>query len=98
VTIAMTSDDQHVRIGVQDTGDGIDPTLLPHVFERFRQGSITTAGQQGVGLGLAIVRHLAELHGGTVTAHSDGLGHGSTFVVELPRADVDAAREERAAV
>jgi signal transduction histidine kinase len=98
VTIAMTSDDQHVRIDVQDTGDGIDPTLLPHVFERFRQGSITTAGQQGVGLGLAIVRHLAELHGGTVTAHSDGLGHGSTFVVELPRADVDAAREERAAV
>ena len=70
------------RLEVRDTGAGIEPEFLPHVFDRFRQGR--SVRQEGVGLGLAIVRHLVELHGGTVTAQSDGSGKGSSFVVELP--------------
>ncbi|HSE92565.1 MAG TPA: HAMP domain-containing sensor histidine kinase, partial [Methylomirabilota bacterium] len=62
---------------------GISADLLPHVFERFRQGR---QAHGGLGLGLAIVRHLVELHGGTVEARSDGEGQGATFVVSLPRA------------
>ncbi|PYR60800.1 MAG: hypothetical protein DMF91_11405, partial [Acidobacteria bacterium] len=69
---------------------GIDAGFLPHVFERFRQATVPSAGQGGVGLGLAIVRHLVELHGGTVSAHSAGLGQGSTFVIELPITTPDA--------
>jgi CheY-like chemotaxis protein len=64
---------------------GIDPAFLPHVFERFRQAdSSTTRAQAGLGLGLAIVRHIVDLHGGTVTVHSDGLDKGATFTVTLP--------------
>jgi CheY-like chemotaxis protein len=75
-----------VRISVADTGQGIDPEFLPHVFDRFRQGTATAgvARRTGLGLGLAIVRHLVEAHGGTVQAASDGLGKGATFTVELP--------------
>jgi len=72
-----------VRIEVRDTGDGIDPAFLPHVFERYRQATSARA-HRGVGLGLAIVKHLVELHGGSVSAQSAGLGHGTSFVVELP--------------
>jgi signal transduction histidine kinase len=72
---------------VSDDGPGIDPAFLPHVFERFRQADASTArAHSGLGLGLAIVRHLAELHGGNATAESDGLGKGATFTVELPLA------------
>jgi CheY-like chemotaxis protein len=79
-----------VRIRVQDDGAGIDPAFLPHVFERFRQADGSVSRQHGgLGLGLAIVRHLVELHGGTVHAESAGIGRGSTFTVELPRADAD---------
>ena len=74
-----------VEILVSDTGIGISPEFLPHVFERFRQEDAGTKRRfGGLGLGLAIVRNLVELHGGTVTAHSDGTGHGSTFIVRLP--------------
>jgi PAS domain S-box-containing protein len=75
----------HVEIIVADNGAGISPAFLPHVFDRFRQldGS-TTRQHGGLGLGLAIVRHLVELHGGTVRAKSPGEGRGSTFVVMLP--------------
>ncbi|HEX5473065.1 MAG TPA: ATP-binding protein [Vicinamibacterales bacterium] len=74
-----------VQITVRDTGIGIDGSFIPYVFDRFRQAdSSTTRAHSGLGLGLAIVRHLVELHGGTVTAESDGLGHGATFVVTLP--------------
>jgi PAS domain S-box-containing protein len=73
------------RLTVSDTGQGIDPAFLPYVWERFRQAdSSSTRAHGGLGLGLSIVRHLVELHGGTVRAYSTGLGHGATFVVELP--------------
>jgi signal transduction histidine kinase/CheY-like chemotaxis protein len=74
-----------VRIRVSDTGQGIAPALLPHVFDRFRQGD-SSAGRQhgGLGLGLAIVRHLIELHGGSVMAESAGEGRGATFTATLP--------------
>jgi PAS domain S-box-containing protein len=82
--------DNGVRIRVRDDGAGIDPGFLPHVFERFRQADSSVSRQHGgLGLGLAIVRHLVELHGGTVHAESQGLGRGSTFVVELPRVGTD---------
>jgi len=76
------------RVIVSDDGEGIEPEFLPHVFDRFRQGeSGSTRSYSGLGLGLAIVQHLVELHGGTVSAASDGRGKGATFVVELPLAD-----------
>jgi PAS domain S-box-containing protein len=76
-----------LEIRVRDTGEGISAEFLPHVFEPFRQASAgTTRTGAGLGLGLAIVRHLVELHGGTVRAESPGLGQGATFVVDLPAA------------
>lgn len=77
--------DTTVSLQVEDTGTGISPEHLPFVFERFRQvDSSTTRTHGGLGLGLAIVRHLVEAHGGSVEARSDGLGHGSTFTLVLP--------------
>ena len=74
-----------VEISVKDTGPGISADFLPHVFEPFRQGDDTSARTVGgLGLGLAIVQHVVEAHGGTVTAQSDGTGTGSTFTVRLP--------------
>jgi CheY-like chemotaxis protein len=83
VTTASSSGD--LEIAVKDSGVGIAAEHLPHVFERFRQvDSSTTRRHGGLGLGLAIVRHLAELHGGSVRVESAGLGQGATFVVSLP--------------
>ena len=85
VQVRLQRINSHVEIVVSDTGMGIEPALLPHVFERFRQGDgSTTREHGGLGLGLAIVRHLVELHGGVVRAFSDGEGKGSEFRVELP--------------
>ena len=87
VRVSVAGDAAHVRLTIADTGHGIAPEFLPHVFERFRQADAsTTRAHAGLGLGLAIVRQIVELHGGQVQAHSDGPGRGSTFVVELPRA------------
>ena len=75
----------HLEIVVSDTGQGISPDFLPHVFDRFRQADQKTSRQHGgMGLGLAIVRHLVELHGGTVSVTSEGEGKGATFRVMLP--------------
>jgi PAS domain S-box-containing protein len=83
VTLRQT--DSHVQLTVRDTGKGIPPDFLPHVFERFRQAdSTSTRKYGGLGLGLAIVRHLVELHGGTVQAESGGTDQGATFTVKLP--------------
>jgi CheY-like chemotaxis protein len=80
------------EVSVRDTGIGIAPDFLPHVFERFRQAeSAATRSHRGMGLGLAIVRHLVELHGGTVTVESAGENLGSTFRVHLPLAAIPKA-------
>ena len=85
VGVRIDRSESHVQITVTDTGRGIDPVFLPHMFERFRQAdSSTTRSEGGLGLGLAIVRHLVELHGGTVGAGSAGVGKGSAFTVRLP--------------
>jgi PAS domain S-box-containing protein len=79
------------RITVSDTGQGIAPDFLPYVFDRFRQADGSTTRQHGgLGLGLAIVRHLVEAHGGNVHAYSSGLGQGATFTVDLPPLPGDA--------
>lgn len=75
----------NARVTVKDTGQGIEPEFLPRVFDRFRQAdSSTTRSFGGLGLGLAIVRHLVELHGGTVSAQSEGVGNGATFSATFP--------------
>jgi len=84
VTVELARD-VDARLVVSDTGRGIDAELLPHIFERFKQSdSTSTRGHAGLGLGLAIVRHLVELHGGRVRAESEGVGQGATFTVVLP--------------
>ncbi|MDI1445084.1 GAF domain-containing protein [Polyangium sp. 6x1] len=85
VELTLGRSGQHARITVRDTGEGIRPDFLPYVFDRFRQGdSTTTRKHGGLGLGLAIVRHLVELHGGVVRADSAGEGKGAVFSVLLP--------------
>ena len=77
-----------VLIEIEDTGIGLDPDFIPHLFERFKQADASSGRiHGGLGIGLSIVRHLVELHGGTVEAESPGLGKGSTFRVTLPRID-----------
>jgi signal transduction histidine kinase/CheY-like chemotaxis protein len=77
--------ESQVQLSVSDTGRGIEPDFLPYVFDRFRQGDAGTTRQHGgLGLGLAIVRHLVELHGGTVNVESEGLGRGASFHIRLP--------------
>ncbi len=85
VTVALGPAGDRLRIEVRDEGVGIDPQRLPHVFERFWQADTSSTRRHGgLGLGLAIVRHLAEMHGGRVTAASRGEGYGATFTVEIP--------------
>jgi PAS domain S-box-containing protein len=85
VSVRLDAVAGHARIRVSDTGAGISPAFLPHLFERFRQADSTaTRTHTGLGIGLALVRHLVELHGGRVRAESEGEGHGATFTVELP--------------
>ena len=85
VVVRLERVNSHVEIVVSDTGQGIHPDLLPFIFDRFRQGDSTTTRQHGgLGLGLAIVRHLVELHGGSVRADSPGPESGANFTVNLP--------------
>ena len=85
VQVGLARVGDQVELVVRDSGDGISPEFLPHVFERFRQAdSSTSRPHGGLGLGLAIVRHLVEAHGGTVVASSPGKGQGATFTVRLP--------------
>jgi PAS domain S-box-containing protein len=95
VQIRLERVNSHIEIAISDTGAGIAPEFLPHVFDRFRQADQrTTRLHGGLGLGLTIVRHLVELHGGTVRAESAGEGRGSTFTVLLPVAPVYQAEAE----
>lgn len=85
ISVAVGVAEQWVTLSVSDNGMGIEPTLLPHIFELFRQGKRTPdRSQGGLGLGLALVKSIVSLHGGTVEANSDGLGKGCTFKVRLP--------------
>jgi PAS domain S-box-containing protein len=87
VTLARAGGEASIR--VEDTGQGIAPDLLPHVFERLRQGAGGPRGAaRGLGLGLSIVRHLVGLHGGRIEAHSDGPGRGARFEVRLPETPI----------
>jgi signal transduction histidine kinase len=84
ITVTLRRAGSLLEITVRDTGQGIAPELLPYIFERFRQGDATGTRAGGLGLGLAIVSNLAQLHGGGIRAESAGLGAGATFIVELP--------------
>jgi hypothetical protein len=85
VTVYLKREDTSVVVIVSDTGEGISPKFLPYIFDRFRQAEGTTSRQHGgLGLGLAIVRHLVELHGGTVSAASEGVGKGATLRAAFP--------------
>jgi signal transduction histidine kinase/CheY-like chemotaxis protein len=85
VQIVVERVNSHVELSVSDTGKGIAPEFLPHVFERFSQAdNSSTRGYDGLGLGLAIVKSLSELHGGSVRVKSGGLGAGTTFIISLP--------------
>jgi len=85
IAIRLDMDGQALRLAVQDTGRGISPAFLPHVFERFRQSdSSSTRRHGGLGLGLGLVRELVELHGGSVQAESPGEGRGACFTVRIP--------------
>ncbi|RYF46701.1 MAG: response regulator, partial [Cytophagaceae bacterium] len=85
VQVEITQNESDIEISVSDTGIGIPEQVLPYVFDRFRQAdSTSTRNFGGLGLGLAIVRHLVEMHGGTVSAKSEGEGQGATFTVRIP--------------
>ena len=89
ITIRGPRNDGEVVLRVRDTGMGIAPDVLPRVFDLFvQERQAIDRSQGGLGLGLTIVRNLVERHGGTVSAHSDGPGTGSEFVVRLPKATV----------
>ena len=85
VRVCTRREGERVTLAVSDSGQGIAPEFLPHIFDRFRQADgSTTRRHGGLGLGLAIVRHIVELHHGSVAVHSDGVGQGTTFTVTLP--------------
>jgi signal transduction histidine kinase len=99
VSVTVERAGASARISVTDTGEGIPASLLPYVFDRFTQGDASvTRAHGGLGLGLSIVRHLVELHGGQVSASSDGPGTGATFLVRLPLRTIPADDDVRPAV
>lgn len=97
IALRLGGSETQVEVAIEDDGIGIEPALLPHVFELFAQGKRSPdRSQGGLGLGLALARSLLELQGGSVAAHSDGAGRGSRFVVHLPRIAAPCARCEGA--
>jgi len=97
IRVRLRAEHEHVSLSVQDSGIGFEPDVATHLFERFRQGdNSTTRSYGGLGLGLDIVRHLVELHGGTVDASSEGAGRGATFEVRLPLRPVSEDASEGA--
>jgi signal transduction histidine kinase/ActR/RegA family two-component response regulator len=95
VRVDLATEGRQATLTIADTGRGIKPELQPFIFDRFRQGdSTTTREHSGLGLGLAIVRHIVELHGGSVKVASDGENQGSTFTVTWPVLDAGSTREE----
>jgi len=97
VQLHVQRSDGGIEIAVQDSGQGIDPAFLPHVFERFKQADGTIMRSKGgLGLGLAIVKHLVELHGGTIAVTSEGVGKGASFAAVLPRYTEARAQAEGA--
>jgi CheY-like chemotaxis protein/two-component sensor histidine kinase len=94
IDITLKAEDTDAVLRVKDTGMGMSPELLPHVFERFRQGvSSASRVHGGLGIGLALVRHIAEMHGGSVIAESEGEGQGSTFTLRIPMMTARTAQE-----
>ncbi|HEV2835800.1 MAG TPA: ATP-binding protein [Pyrinomonadaceae bacterium] len=86
IAVKLRAEPDEIVLSVEDNGQGIDSAFLPHIFEIFRQADPSTnRSQSGMGIGLAVVQQLVELHGGSVIAHSEGLGHGATFTIRLPR-------------
>lgn len=86
IIVRLEEENDEIILKVSDNGQGIDSTFLPHIFEIFRQADPgTSRSQQGMGIGLAVVQQLVELHGGKVSAHSAGVGKGATFTIRLPR-------------
>lgn len=97
ITLQLGASGSRIQIRIEDGGMGISKALLPHVFDLFTQGErLPDRAQGGLGLGLSLVKSLVELHGGTVAAHSDGPGMGSTFTVELPGAPLTAGGDSDA--
>jgi PAS domain S-box-containing protein len=94
IAVSVKSDEREIQVSVADNGIGIDQDLLPHIFDLFSQAKRSPdRSQGGLGLGLALVKSLVELHGGTVSAYSRGVGKGSTFIIRLPK--ISTAIEER---
>lgn len=95
VQVRLERIDSHIELCVTDSGIGISPEFLPHVFERFRQAEGSMAREKGgLGLGLSIAKQLAELHGGSIDVSSPGLGHGATFRISLPLMSVQPPRQD----
>lgn len=95
VQVLLEQYHSQARIQVRDTGKGISPDFLPYIFERFRQDQQNTTAKQGLGLGLTIVKHIVEMHNGTVTVESQGEGQGATFTVMLPLLESKEVEEPR---
>lgn len=98
IDVALRWRDSRLEIAVTDTGVGIGPELLPHIFDPFRQGHSSGTRTGGLGLGLSIVKSLVELHGGVVRAESPGVGGGATFIVELPQPSPETAEPRHGSV